>query len=167
MPHNFDSVELTNFKRGLLGLQKLFFSSALICWAWLILTVSICAIITVIVRATTTFITVDRVIILFIKLYIENIKYLNISCPNYYDHIYLWLFWLFIRIFSLFSCPLIVNNPHITSYLCLKNLILKNIGSRWLTRQHFQPLYLQKLKIMWIRLGNKFWIQLTQYSRRV
>jgi hypothetical protein len=113
MPHNFDSVELTNFKRGLLGLQKLFFSSALICWAWLILTVSICAIITVIVRATTTFITVDRVIILFIKLYIENIKYLNISCPNYYDHIYLWLF---IRIFSLFSCPLIVNNPHITSY---------------------------------------------------
>jgi hypothetical protein len=31
IPHIFDSVELTNFRRGLLGLQKLFFSSALIC----------------------------------------------------------------------------------------------------------------------------------------
>jgi hypothetical protein len=53
---------LTNFRRGLLGLQKLFFSSALICWAWLVLTVSICAIITVIVRTTTIFMTVDLVI---------------------------------------------------------------------------------------------------------
>lgn len=31
IPHIFDSVELTNFRRGLLGLQKLFFSSELIC----------------------------------------------------------------------------------------------------------------------------------------